>query len=98
MIYISLNGFTSPSTCTTSISSNALTIWNIPSTYYILLKNAFPKPWPSCAPSTNPAISIISNYAGTLDFGYHISHNLSYLVSGTGTYAKFGSIVQNGLF
>ena len=64
----------------------------------MLLKNSFPKPWPSLAPSTKPAISIISKNAGILDFGCHISQSFSYLSSGTGTEAVFGSMVQKGLF
>ena len=43
-------------------------------------------------------MSIISRDAGTLDFGLNRETKKSNLSSGIGTYAVFGSIVQNGQF
>lgn len=56
---MSLIGLISPSSWIISSFSKALTTWNIPSTAYICDKNAFPKPAPSLAPLTNPAMSVI---------------------------------------
>lgn len=64
----SLTGFTSPSTWMTSASSNARHRWKIPSHALIWERKAFPKPCPSAAPFTRPAISTTFKYAGTLLF------------------------------
>lgn len=49
----------------TSESSKALVMWKIASQPLIWDKKAFPNPWPSLAPFTNPAISTTDKNAGT---------------------------------
>ena len=68
----------------------------MPSTYLMFDKKWFPSPSPFDAPLTSPAISTTDSTAETYDFGFHISHNLLNLGSGTGTMALFGSMVQKG--
>lgn len=51
----------------------------------MLAKKAFPRPCPSWAPGTRPAMSTTSKAEGTLDLGWYNSHNHSYLSSGRGT-------------
>ena len=68
----------------------------ITSTSRIFDKNWFPNPSPLEAPLTNPAISTKSIVECWILSGLTIFANSSSLLSGTGTIALFGSIVQNG--
>lgn len=59
-------------------------------------RNLLPKPWPSDAPSTSPAMSTISTAVGTIFFVPDIRAKTSRRPSNTGTVPKLGSIVQKG--
>lgn len=96
MIPRSRTGSTDSSTWVTSGLSKPRQRWNIPSTALICERNAFPSPWPSAAPRTRPAISVTVKTAGTVDFGLNLSQSSLNEISGTGTFAVFGSIVQKG--
>lgn len=74
-------------------------------------KKAFPRPWPSLAPLTRPAMSVIFKMAGTALAGFQWETSQSnlimvikfcnivvYLSSGTAQRLVVGSIVQNGKF
>ena len=61
-------------------------------------RNLFPKPSPSEAPFTKPAISTNSVVVGITFSGLTISAIFINLWSGTGTTPTFGSIVQKGKF
>ncbi|GMR53319.1 hypothetical protein PMAYCL1PPCAC_23514 [Pristionchus mayeri] len=58
-------GFTSPSTWMTSSSSNALHRWKSASQAETCERKAFPRPCPSEAPFTKPAMSTTFRNAGT---------------------------------
>lgn len=60
------------------------------STWLIWDKNSFPNPYPYDAPFTNPAISIIFNWGGTLLLGLYFLTNDTNLGSGTFTIAVLG--------
>ena len=62
----------------------------------ILPKNWLPKPSPSLAPLTKPAISTISTVAGSTRSGFTRASSFSKRGSGTFTTPKLGSIVQKG--
>ena len=64
----------------------------------ILPKNLLPKPSPFEAPFTKPAISTISQVAGTMRPGCTNSANLVSRSSGTVITPTLGSIVQKGKF
>ncbi|RNA14517.1 hypothetical protein BpHYR1_043990 [Brachionus plicatilis] len=70
----------------------------MPSQALMWLRKALPKPCPSLAPLTRPAMSTTLRKAGTLLAGLYFSHRKSNLESGTGTRPSFGSIVQKGKF
>ena len=65
---------------------------------FIFERNEFPRPSPSEAPLTKPAISTKSKTAGIIFSEFTILFNSSSLLSGRGTMPTFGSIVQNGKF
>ncbi|CAB4812480.1 unannotated protein [freshwater metagenome] len=62
----------------------------------MLDKNLFPKPAPSDAPLTIPAISTKETTAGRIFSEPKISANLAKRASGTPTTPTLGSIVANG--
>ena len=59
-------------------------------------KNLLPRPSPLEAPLTRPAISTKSKVEYWIFSGLTILASSRSLLSGTGTIALFGSIVQNG--
>ena len=59
-------------------------------------KNLFPSPSPFDAPLTSPAISTISQVAGTILLGFIISASCVNRSSGTVITPTLGSIVQKG--
>ena len=78
--------------------SKHLTTWIIAWVSRICDKNLLPKPSPSEAPLTKPAISTNSVVVGITFSGLTISAIFINLWSGTGTMPLFGSIVQKGKF
>ncbi len=62
----------------------------------MLAKNLFPKPSPSCAPATRPAISTNSIAVYTVFAELENLLNLSNRMSGTETTPTDGSMVQKG--
>ena len=59
-------------------------------------KNLLPSPSPLLAPFTRPAISTKSRVEYWIFSGFTIFASAFSLLSGTGTIALFGSIVQKG--
>ena len=96
MVSISLAGSTRPSTCTTSPSLNTRITWQIASLSRMFAKNLLPKPAPSEAPLTIPAISTKETAAGIIFSEPKISASLLNLESGTPTTPTLGSMVANG--
>ena len=90
------SGETLPSTWTTSPSSNARTTWQIASASRMLARNLLPRPSPSEAPRTMPAMSTNDTVAGRMRSELKISASRSRRASGSGTTPTFGSIVANG--
>ena len=89
-------GETLPSTWTTSPSSNARTTWQIASASRMLARNLLPRPSPSEAPRTMPAMSTNDTVAGRMRSELKISASRLSRASGSGTTPTFGSIVANG--
>ena len=59
-------GSTRPSTCTTSSSAKTRTTWQIASASRMLARNLLPRPSPSLAPLTMPAMSTNDTVAGRM--------------------------------
>ena len=76
--------------------SNTRTTWTIASVSRMFARNLFPRPSPSLAPFTSPAISTNSNTAGTVFALFENSDSFHNRESGTSTTPTFGSIVQKG--
>ena len=89
-------GSTLPSTWTTSSSANTRTTWQMASHSRMLARNLLPRPAPSEAPFTIPAMSTNVTGAGRMRSEPKISASLASLGSGSGTTPSFGSIVANG--
>mmetsp|Transcript_14392 Transcript_14392/g.18195 ORF Transcript_14392/g.18195 Transcript_14392/m.18195 type:complete len:215 (-) Transcript_14392:255-899(-) len=70
MISKSRMGSTSPSLWMTSSLGKALTTWKIPSTAWMCDRKALPRPSPSWAPATRPAMSKMEIDAATLERGW----------------------------
>ncbi len=85
-----------PSTCTTSVSSNTRTTWQIASASRMLARNLLPSPAPSDAPLTMPAMSTNDTVAGTVRAEENIFASTSSRGSGSATTPTLGSIVANG--
>ena len=96
MISMSLRGSTVPNSWMISSSSKQRTTCTIASVSRILAKNLLPRPAPSEAPWTNPAISTNSIAAGMTFSELDMLLRTSNLESGTVTTPTFGSIVQKG--
>ena len=96
MISMSLAGSTRPSTWMTSPSLNTRMTWQIASVSRILAKNLLPRPAPSDAPFTIPAISTKETTAGRRVCDPTISANAAKRVSGTPTTPTLGSMVAKG--
>ena len=93
---MSSKGETFPSTCTTSGSTKTLITWQIASVSRIFAKNLFPKPAPSDAPLTIPAISTKETEAGSISLESNMVASFLSLSSGTPTIPILGSIVAKG--
>mmetsp|Transcript_12130 Transcript_12130/g.35043 ORF Transcript_12130/g.35043 Transcript_12130/m.35043 type:complete len:283 (-) Transcript_12130:91-939(-) len=102
MISRSRTGSTESSTCVamspSAVSSKVRTTWKMASVAEMWERKALPRPSPSAAPLTRPAMSKMVRYAGTSFFGFHMSHSLRHFGSGTSTLASVGSMVQKGKF
>jgi hypothetical protein len=71
-------------------------MWKMPSTALMCDRNALPRPAPSAAPFTSPAMSVMFSTAGTTDLGLNLSTRWSNRGSGTGTMDTCGSICPHG--
>ena len=98
MISLSRIGSIVPSTCVMLSSSKQRRTWMIASVSRIFPRNLLPRPSPLLAPFTRPAISTISQVAGTMRPGCTSSASFVSLSSGTVITPTLGSIVQNGKF
>ena len=98
MTEMSERGSTLPSTWMTSSSSKHRTTWTMASHSRMLARNLLPRPAPSAAPLTRPAMSTNSTVVGTM-----LSLEVPDIAasawrrsSGTGTMPLLGSMVQKG--
>ena len=96
MVSMSEAGSTFPSTCTTSGSEKARVTWQMASASRMLARNWFPRPSPSDAPRTIPAMSTKDTVAGMMRWEPKISASFSRRGSGSGTTPTLGSMVANG--
>ncbi len=96
MVSISLEGSIRPSTWTTSPSLKTRITWQMASVSRILARNLFPRPAPSDAPLTMPAISTNERAAGRIFSEAKISASLAKRSSGTPTTPTLGSMVAKG--
>ena len=93
MISTSRAGSTSPSTWLTSGSSNTRTTWQIASVSRMCARNLLPRPCPSDAPRTRPAMSTKRTVAGTILAEELISASTLSRGSGMPTMPTLGSTV-----
>lgn len=96
IVSMSSLGETLPSTCTTFSSLKARMTWQIASDSRMFARNLLPRPSPSEAPFTMPAMSTKSTVAGRIFWEEKISASFARRGSGTPTTPTFGSIVANG--
>ena len=98
MLIVSMSslGETFPSTCTTSGSANTRVTWQIASASRMFARNLLPRPSPSLAPRTMPAMSTKDTVAGTMRALSNSSASTARRGSGIGTMPTLGSIVANG--
>ncbi len=96
IVSTSASASTRPSTCTTSGSAKARVTRQIASASRMLARNWLPRPSPSLAPLTMPAMSTKDTVAGTIRSDPKTSASFSSRGSGSGTTPTFGSIVANG--
>jgi len=96
MVEMSLAGFTSPSTCVTSSSRKTRVTWQIAADSRMCERNLLPRPSPSDAPLTMPAMSTNSTVAGITFAEENSSASTPSRGSGTPTTPTLGSIVANG--
>jgi hypothetical protein len=96
IVSMSFLGEIFPSTCTTLSSLNARMTWQIASDSRMFARNLLPRPSPSLAPRTMPAMSTKSTVAGRTRWDWKISASLPSRGSGTPTTPMFGSMVANG--
>ena len=96
IVSISELGEIFPSTWTTSGSLKARMTWQIASDSRMLARNLLPKPSPSLAPFTIPAMSTNVTVAGRIFSEPKILAKTFSRSSGTATTPVFGSIVANG--
>ena len=96
MISMSSLGSTLPSTCTTSGSVNTRMTWQIASLSRMLARNLLPRPAPSLAPFTMPAMSTNDTDAGSWRSEPKMPASTARRGSGTPTTPTLGSIVANG--
>jgi hypothetical protein len=96
MTLMSDSGSTLPSTWMTSSSSKQRTTCTTASHSRMFARNLFPRPAPSAAPFTRPAMSTNSQVVGTMLVVPLMVASACRRSSGTGTIPLLGSIVQNG--
>ena len=96
IVSMSFFGSTAPSTCTTSESAKPRTTWAMASASRMLARNWLPRPSPSDAPRTMPAMSTNETLAGRIRSEPKISARVFKRGSGRFTTPTFGSIVANG--
>ena len=96
MVEMSLAGLTSPSTWVTSSSRKTRVTWQIAADSRMWERNLLPRPSPSEAPRTMPAMSTNSTVAGRILAEPNTSASRGSRSSGTPTTPTFGSIVANG--
>ncbi|CAB4828485.1 unannotated protein [freshwater metagenome] len=96
IVSISLLGSMRPSTCTTSPSVKTRITWQIASVSRIFARNLFPRPAPSDAPFTIPAISTKDRAAGSSFSEEKMVASFARRSSGTPTTPTLGSIVAKG--
>ncbi len=96
IVSMSSLGETLPSTCTTSGSAKARVTWQIASASRMLARNLLPRPSPSLAPRTIPAMSTKDTVAGRMRSEPKTSASFPRRASGNGTTPTLGSIVANG--
>ncbi len=96
MMEMSLAGLTSPSTWVTSSSRKTRVTWQIASDSRMWERNLLPRPSPSEAPLTMPAMSTNCTVAGMIRSEPKISASLSSRGSGSATTPTFGSMVAKG--
>ena len=96
IVSMSDDGSTLPSTWTTSGSANARVTWQIASASRIVARNLLPRPSPSLAPLTIPAMSTNETVAGRIRALAWISASFASRSSGSATTPMFGSIVAKG--
>jgi hypothetical protein len=85
-----------PSTWTTLSSWKARITWQMASDSRMLARNLLPRPSPSLAPRTMPAMSTKSTVAGSTFSELNSPASVASRGSGTPTTPTFGSIVANG--
>ena len=95
-VAMSSSGSIRPSTWITSGSSKTRTTWQIASHSRMAARNWLPRPSPSEAPFTIPAMSTKVTVAGTISSDPNSSARRSRRGSGTATTPTLGSIVANG--
>ena len=96
IVSMSSLGETLPSTWCTSSSWKARTTWQMASASRMLARNLLPRPSPSDAPRTMPAMSTNDTVAGSCRSEPKISASFARRGSGSGTTPTFGSMVANG--
>ena len=96
IVEMSLPGLTSPSTWVTSSSRKTRVTWQIAVDSRMWERNLLPRPSPSEAPRTMPAMSTNSTVAGRILAEPKISASCGSRSSGTPTTPTLGSIVANG--
>jgi len=96
IVSTSERGSTLPSTWITLSSVKKRTTSAMASVSRMFARNWLPRPAPSLAPLTRPAMSTNSTVAGNTRCGFAISDRRSSRSSGTGTIPTLGSMVANG--
>ena len=96
MVPMSRIGSTEPSTCMMSGSSKQRTTWRTASTSRMWLRNLLPRPSPSLAPRTMPAMSTSRMMAAMIFWLWMNSWSVASRESGTVITPTFGSMVQKG--
>ena len=89
-------GSTLPSTWVTSSSRKTRVTWQIAADSRMWERNLLPRPSPSDAPRTMPAMSTNSTVAGTTRAESNRAASFGSRGSGTATTPTFGSIVAKG--
>ena len=96
MVSMSSPGEIFPSTWMTSGSVNTRTTWQMASLSRMAARNLLPRPSPTDAPLTIPAMSTKVTMAGTISLLSKSSARRSSRSSGTATTPTLGSMVANG--